>query len=165
MNAGFRVPTSVETEPAEPKFDLRQYVNFLWRHWVFIASVTALVFVIAVVYLARATPLYTATTQVLLEPPRKAPTDTGSTDYYQFNDLSFIENQLAIIRSDSLLQRVVVKERLAVPPPAAKEPQSTEPSKESPASAEDESILDGINSLRGALAISRSGQAQVLNIS
>src|SRR5262249_36151170 len=50
-------------------------------------------------------------------------------------------------------------------PPAAKEPQSTEPSKESPASAEDESILDGINSLRGALAISRSGQAQVLNIS
>jgi len=165
MNAGFRVPTSVETKPAVSKFDLRQYLNFVWRHWMFIASVTALVFVIAVVYLARATPLYTATTQVLLEPPRKAPTDTGSRDYDQFNDLSFIENQLAIIRSDALLRRVVVKERLAVPPPAAKEPQSTEPSKESPASAQDESILDGINSLRGALAVSRSGQAQVLNIS
>jgi polysaccharide biosynthesis transport protein len=165
MNAGFRVPTSVDTEAAERKFDLREYLNFVWRHWMFIASVAALVFVIAVVYLARATPLYTATTQVLLEPPRKAPTDTGSTDYYQFNDFSFIENQLAIIRSDSLLRRVVVKERLAVPPPTAKEPQSTEPSKESPTSAEDESILDGINSLRGALAVSRSGQAQVLNIS
>ena len=165
MNAGFRVPTSVDTEPAERKFDLREHLNFLWRHWMFIASVTALVFVIAVVYLARATPLYTARTQVLLEPPRRAPTDIGSADYYQFGDYSFIDNQLAIIRSDSLLRRVVVKERLAVPPPTVKEPQSTEPSKESSTSAEDESILDGINTLRGALAVSRIGQAQVLNIS
>src|SRR6266480_4506891 len=157
MNAGFRIPSALGTEPAERTLDVRQYLHFLWRHWMFIASVTALVFVIAVVYLLRATPLYTATTQVLLEPPRKAPTDTGSTDYYQFNDLSFIENQLAIIRSVSLLRRVVVKERLAVPPPTAKEPQSTEPYKENPTSAEDESILDGINSLRGALAVSRSG--------
>jgi polysaccharide biosynthesis transport protein len=166
MNAGFKIPTSVETEPAERKFDLRQYLNFLWRHWMFIASVAALVFVIAVVHLARATPLYTATTQVLLEPPTKAPTDTGSTDYYRFSDFSFIENQLAIIRSDPLLRRVVVKERLAVPPPTANEPQSTDPSKESTTLAgQDESILDAINNLRGALAVSRSGQAQVLNIS
>src|SRR5215475_2497245 len=165
MNAGFRVPTSVDTEPAERTFDLRQYLNFAWRHWMFITSVTALVFVIAVVYLARATPLYTATAQILLEPPRRAPTETGSTDYFQFGDFSFVENQLAIIRSDSLLRRVVVKERLAVPPSTANKPQSTEPSKESPTSAEDDSILDGINTLRGALAVSRSGQAQVLNIS
>jgi polysaccharide biosynthesis transport protein len=165
MNAGFKIPTSV-TEPAERPFDLRPYLNFVWRHWMFIASVTALVFLIGVVYLARATPLYTATTQVLLEAPEKSPTDAGSTDYYRIRDFSFIENQLAIIRSDPLLRRVVVKERLAVPPPtAAKESQSTDPSKESQTSAEGESILDGINTLRGALAVSRSGQAQVLNIS
>src|SRR5215470_14861959 len=116
MNAGFRVPTSVDTEPAERTFDLRQYLNFAWRHWMFIISVTALVFAIGVVHLARAIPLYTAAAQVLLEPPRRAPTDTGSADYYHFNDFSFIENQLAIIRSDSLLQRVVVKERLGLSP-------------------------------------------------
>jgi polysaccharide biosynthesis transport protein len=165
MNAGFKIPTSVDTEPAERKFDLRQYLNFFWRHWMFIASVAALVFVIAVVYLARATPLYTATTQVLLEPPTKAPTDTGSTEFYRLSNYSFIENQLAIIRSNPVLRRVVIKERLAVPPPTATEPQSTDPSKESPTSADDESILDGINTLRGALAVSRSGQAQVLSIS
>jgi polysaccharide biosynthesis transport protein len=164
MNAGFRIPTSVDTEPAERKFDLREYLNFVWRHWMFIGSVTALAFVIGVVHLARVTPLYTATTQVLLEPPAKVPTDTGSADYYRFSDFSFIENQLAIIRSDPLLRRVVIKERLAVLPPT-KELQSTDPSKESPTSVEDESVLDGINSLRGALAVSRSGQAQVLNIS
>src|SRR5262249_36087039 len=164
MNVGFRLPSGVETEPAERTFDVRQYLHFVWRHWMFIASVTALVFVIGVVYLARTTPLYTATAQVLLERPAKAPTDTGSTDY-GFGDYSFIENQLAIIRSDPLLRRVVVKERLAEPRPTAKEAQSTDAGKESPAAAEEQSILDAINSLRGALAVTRSGQALVLSIS
>ena len=39
----------------------------------FIVSVTAFVFLIGVIYLVRATPLYTATTQVLLEQREKAP--------------------------------------------------------------------------------------------
>ena len=67
MNVGFRIPSAVEAEPAERTFDVRQYLHFVWRHWMFIASVTALAFVIGVVYLARTTPLYTATAQVLLE--------------------------------------------------------------------------------------------------
>src|SRR5262245_39887605 len=162
MNVGFRIPTSLETEPDARKFDLRQYLNFVWRHWVFIASFTALAFLVAVVHLARTTPLYTATAEVLLERPERAPTDTSSTD---FHDYSVIENQVAIIRSDPLLRRVVVKERLAEPRPIAQEPQSTAPSKESPTSAEDQSVLDAINGLRGALAVSRTGKAQVLSIS
>src|SRR4029077_771597 len=113
MNVGFRIPSGIETEPAERTFDVRQYLHFVWRHWMFIASVTALVFVIGAVYLARTIPLYTATAQVLLERPAKAPTDTGSSDYYGFDDYAFFENQLVIIRSDPLLRRVVVKERLA----------------------------------------------------
>jgi succinoglycan biosynthesis transport protein ExoP len=165
MNVGLRIPTRVDTEPPEHTFELRQYLNFVWRHWMFIASVTAFVFLMAVIYLVRATPLYTATTQVLLEHAEKAPTDTGSSDFYRLNDFSFIENQLAILRSDSLLRRVVIKERLAVPPPIVKEPQSTDVPKEDPTSAEDQAILNGINSLRGALAVSRIGKAQVLNIS
>src|SRR5262249_26132077 len=123
MNVGFRIPSSVEAEPVERTFDVRQYLNFVWRHWLFIASVAALVFLFAVVYLARTTPLYTATAQVLLERPEKAPIDTSPTDY-SLNDYSFIDNQLAIIRSDPLLRRVVVKERLAEPRPT-KEEQST----------------------------------------
>src|SRR5262249_7355153 len=163
MNVGFRVPTRVDTEPPERTFDLRQYLNFCWRHWMFIGSVTALAFIIAVVHLARVTPLYTATAQVLLERPEKAPTDTSPRDYYGFNDFSFIDNQLAIIRSDPLLRTVLVKERLAEPR-LTNEPQSTT-SKESPTSADDQSILDAINGLQGALAVSRSGRAQVLSIS
>src|SRR4029077_4126993 len=131
MNVGFRIPTGVETEPAERSLDVRQYLHFVWRHWMFIASVTALVFVIGMVYLARTTPLYTATAQVLLERPIKAPMEIGSTDYQGFDDYSFFENQLVIIQSDPLLRRVVVKERLAEPRP--KEAQSTDAGKESAA--------------------------------
>ncbi len=117
MNVGFRIPTSLEAEPAARTFDLRQYLNFVWRHWMFIASVMALVFVVGVVYLARTTPLYTATAQVLLERPERAPTDTQFDQITASTIASFIENQLAIIRSDPLLRRVVVKERLAEPRP------------------------------------------------
>src|SRR5262249_31989550 len=148
MNVGFRIPSAVETEPAERSLDVRQYLHFVWRHWLFIASVTALALVIGVVYLARTTPLYTATAQVLLERPAKAPMDIGSTDYQSFDDYAFFENQLVIIRSDPLLRRVVVNERLAEPRPTAKEAQNTDAGKESPAAAEDRSILDAINSLR-----------------
>src|SRR5262245_27808437 len=132
MNAGFRIPSALGTEPAERTIDVRQYLHFVWRHWLFIASVTALVFVIGVVYLARTTPLYTATAQVLLERPAKGPMDSGSIDYHGFDDYAFFENQLVIIRSDPLLRRVVVKERLAEPRPTAKEAQSTDAAKESP---------------------------------
>ena len=122
-------------------------------------------FLIAVVYLARTIPLYTATAQVLLERAGRAPTEIGSSDYSGFGDYSFIENQLAIIRSDALLRRVVAKERLAEPRPTGKETQSADASKDNQAGTEDESILDAINSLRGALTVARSGQALVLSIS
>src|SRR4029078_4237821 len=121
---------------------IRTYINFVWRHWLFIVSVAALVLLIGVIYLARATPLYTAAAQVLLEKPEKSPTDT-SYDYYRY-DYSFIDNQLAIIRSDAVLGKVALKERLAVPGSA------------DVTSADDDSVRGAINSLRGALAVKRT---------
>ena len=153
MNVGIRIPTKVDTDLPERTFDLRQYLNFVWRNWMFIASVTAFAFLIGVVYLARATPLYTASTQVLLEQREKPPgleVSDGRVDNY-----SYMENQLAILRSDSLLRRVVIKERLAISQPDAKEPQSADVPKETSTSAEEQPIRNAINSLRGGLAISR----------
>src|SRR6266536_2942449 len=106
MNVGVRIPARADTEPAARAFDVRTYVNFVWRHWMFICAVIALALLMALIYLTRATPLYTATTQVLLEHAEKAPTDTGSTDFYRINDASYLDNQLAILASDSLLRRV-----------------------------------------------------------
>jgi exopolysaccharide transport family protein len=166
MNAGFKIPTNVNAEPAERTFDLRKYLNFVWRNWMFIASVTALATLIGVIQLVRSTTLYTASTQVLLEQQERAPGLDSTDNDNRFNDFSYIENQLAILRSDSLLRRVVLKERLAdQPPPPAKESQSTDAAKEAAASAEEQAVENGINSLRGALGISRNGVAQVLSIS
>jgi succinoglycan biosynthesis transport protein ExoP len=174
MNVGFKIPTVADdnVQPVRRDFDIRKYLNFIWRHWMFIGAVTALSLLMGVIYLVRATPRYTATTQVLLERPQKSPTDTGA-DVYTYRDRSFLENQLAILKSDALLQRVVIKEGLATPAPAAKEPQNVDASADGPEEAAEEespstgdrSIADGINGLRGALSVSRSGQAEVFNIS
>src|SRR5215468_4652087 len=165
MNVGFRIPAGVDTEPLDRKFDLRQYLNFVWRNWLLIASVTALAFLVAVIYLMRATPRYTASTQVLLEQRDRAPGldaagNDGRFDNY-YAPFSYLDNQLAILQSESLLRRVVISERLV--PPSIKEPQGTAEQKADPAAAEG-AIIGAINRLRGALAVSRKGQAQVLTI-
>jgi polysaccharide biosynthesis transport protein len=160
MNVGFRIPDKLDAEPLERTLDLRRYLNFVWRNWMFITSVTALALLIGVINLVRATPLFTSSTQVLLEQHERAPGLDATVNDSRFDDYSYIENQLAILRSDSLLRRVVLKEPFADPAPIA-----AGASKDAAAAAKEEAILNGIIGLRGALAISRSGQAQVLNIS
>ena len=80
MNVGFRIPAKAETEVSKQLFDLRQYLNFVWRNWIFIASVTAFALVLGIVQLLRATPLYTASTQVLLAQPQNPPALGGVND-------------------------------------------------------------------------------------
>src|SRR5205809_5002844 len=105
MNVGFKIPAQLDAAPPpERVLDLREYLNFVWRHWMLIASITALVLLVAAAYLARAIPLYTASTQVLLEQGGKAPgldgiNDGGRIETYSY---SYVENQLAILQSDSL---------------------------------------------------------------
>jgi polysaccharide biosynthesis transport protein len=156
MNVGFPIPTRLESVPAEHRFDLRAYINFAWRHWKFIGAITALALLLGVVYTVHATRLYTATTEVLIERD-KAPGDSTS-DSRIYDDIAVIENQLAILRSDSLLRRVVVKERLAAP-------SANGAGGEDPKTAEASAIQDAINRLRSALTAKRSGEGYVLTIS
>ena len=161
MNVGFRIPARVDTVAPEGAFDLRHYLNFVWRNWLFIACVTAFVLLIGVVYLVRAIPLYTASTQVLLEQGEKPPgLDNASSDrrFDSYSGYGYLENQIAILRSDSLLRRVAIKE-LAPPKTVQGEGQNND----DPAAAE-RLITDGINRVRGALAVSSSGRADLLNI-
>jgi succinoglycan biosynthesis transport protein ExoP len=161
MNVAFKVPTQLEAEPLERKFDLRPYINFVWRHWMLIGAVTAASLVWGGIQLLRSTPMYTASTQVLLE-REKAPGDT--TQDFRYDDGAAMENQLAILRSDSLLRRVVDKERLAALP-TTKEQQSTSQASSEDAKNADAAIQAAIGGLRGALAVRRNGQAYVLDIS
>jgi polysaccharide biosynthesis transport protein len=182
MNVGFQLPVRTDAEPVQRRFDLREYVNFLWRQWLFIAVVTGFAILVAFVYLVHATPLYTATAQVLLDPRREKTVGTEAIlADFQLEDASAIESQLAIIKSDSLLRRVVEKEQLVPPLPAgtqeqqasspgAKEQQSPwysliwRASKPGAKPTHEQRIQSAIGGLRGAMKVTRSGQAYVLNI-
>src|SRR6516164_2448602 len=159
MNVGFRIPTNIDAEATERRIDLRQYLNFVWRNWMFIVSVTAFILLIGAIYLMRATPLYTASTQVLLERHERAPGLDAAGNNIRVDDFTFVDNQLAILQSDSLLRRVAIKE---LPAPIPKETEGLSQNKDDPPS--DRAITDGINRLRGALAVARSGYTQILYI-
>src|ERR1700738_5013690 len=109
--------TAVGPSEKEHGFDLREAIGFTWRHWKFIASVVGVTLLIAVVYVLKQTPLYTATVQVLLEPPKETRPGNAilSEDSIDPSD-AMIQNQLAIIKSSVFLRRVVQKEHLVSDP-------------------------------------------------
>jgi capsular exopolysaccharide synthesis family protein len=165
VNVGFPLPTRISADAVERGFDVRKYLNFVWRHWMLIGAFAVLALVLALIYLARATPLYTASAQVLLELQReRIPGDTNS-DAGRGDDVAVIENQLAILRSDSLLKRVVVRERLGLPPPSNEQKGASQDDQEAKEKTEAQLIQNGINRVRGALVVKRSGLSYALDIS
>src|SRR6266851_1282469 len=155
MNAGFKIPTRIETEPAKRGFDLLEHLNFIWRRWMFIGAVIALAVIVGIISLMRATPLYTAGTQVLLE--REKGPSLANSELQMMEGIAFLENQVAILKSDSLLRRVVVKERLAAQDTSRDTPEEN--------AKTTEAIQRAINQLRNAVVVKRSGQSNVLDIS
>ena len=174
-------------------FDIREAINFLWRQWKLIAGVAALALFIGAAYVARQTPLYTATAQLLLDPRKEK---AAGPDAILSDEHLMIDNQIAIIQSSALLRRVVDKERLVndpefgVAPPVDKAPgllstiaalfsRSSESDKKSggklasadaaraPASLEAASAetTESVERLKGALKVKQAGQAAVIEIS
>ena len=103
----------VSAEPAERGFDLRNYFNFVWRHWMFIGAFAALG--------ARRGPHLPGARDATLHgkyPSSARAAARKGARRHQFRckylGLCFrIENQLAILKSDSLLRRVAVKHLVA----------------------------------------------------
>jgi polysaccharide biosynthesis transport protein len=178
-------PTILESE-ARPRagdrsLNLREFVKFLWRRWPIITAITTLSILAGWVYALRSTPLYSATAQVLLEHQQTKP---FGVDVLRIDDTE-IADQIAIIKSDSLLKRVVLNEGL-VPPVVEKAAtpasqwslrglrayaygeagdsegkQAEQPEHEDQA----EAIQGAINRLQGAIFVNRIGQSHLLNIS
>ncbi len=95
------------------KFDLLETLSFTWRQWKLIGAITAISLLVGTVFLMREVPLYTATSQVLLERPRQR-LPGGDTMLGETNlDAAMVQAQMAIIRSTVFLSRVVERERLA----------------------------------------------------
>ena len=178
---------NLEAADVEQRFDLRENLSFLWRQWKFIGTIVGVVFVIGVVMLLRETPLYTATSQVLLERQReKAPGQEAILTDVNL-DFAMVESQIAIIKSTVFLRRVAEKENLvndaefgnrAPRPPstwaslrallpgasaASEEAPPVPPPEDDQAMARD--ITRATQALAGQVAVTRAGQGYVLAIS
>jgi capsular exopolysaccharide synthesis family protein len=160
-------------------------IGFVWRQWKFITTVVVATLVIAAAQNWTATPRYTASALVLLEPQTDR-VPGADTPYYNtpFLDVPVIESQLAIIRSTVFLRRVVERTNLVSDPEfgsrtpkiAASET-TTGPialsapveAKTEPSAPEDANIppdvMASIQRLRGAIGVGRAGQGYILSIS
>src|SRR6266852_9459909 len=171
---------TLEASEAEHRFDLREAPSLLWRQWKLIAAGTAAVLLIGMVSLLRQTPLYTATSQVLLDRQReKAPgAEAILTDVNL--DFAMVESQMAIIRSSVFLRRVVEKENLVADPEFGTRappspsffasvrslilgaPSPSEEAQPKPAEPDEQRIrrdvLRSTEALKGAVSVSRAGQ-------
>jgi succinoglycan biosynthesis transport protein ExoP len=179
-------PTNLDIADVEQRFDLRENLSFVWRQWKFIATIVGVVFLIGIVILLRQTPLYTATSQVLLERQReKAPGNEAILTDVNL-DFAMVESQIAIIKSTVFLRRVAEKENLvndpefgsrAPRPPSTFAwlrsflPWSSAPAGPPPASPADDAeamtrdIGRATRALAGAVTVARAGQGYVLAIS
>src|SRR3546814_621500 len=89
----------------------------LWRHKGFIVSVTFFLTLIAAVVLLRMTPLYTATTVLMLEPERKGTVIyVGAFIEGMPADVATLESEVDVMRSRGLAQKVVQALLLAQEP-------------------------------------------------
>jgi polysaccharide biosynthesis transport protein len=183
--AGERV--TAERGEAESGFEILEALNFVRREWMLIGAVVLIALLVGAVSVSMETPRYTASAQLLLDPRGDKPpvaTGGGSTDTNL--DLSTVESQISIIRSSVLLKRVVEREglfddpefgdppatrsRAAVPTvfgfklwdSPAVEAAPAEPRRREPTASE---IIDATEALKGAVGVSRSGQAYVLWVS
>jgi len=58
--------TGADVGERQRGFDLVETLSFIWRQWKFIGAIAAITFLIGAIFLMQETPLYTATSQVLL---------------------------------------------------------------------------------------------------
>jgi len=106
-------PATPEPAEVEPLFDLRQILSFAWRQWRFTATITLLTLLVGVTILIRQTPLYTATTHILLERQHEKAPGAEAILVTADPDVAMIEGEMAILRSSVFLRRVVQREHLA----------------------------------------------------
>jgi len=176
---------TMDAPPEERGFDLRDWINFVWRRWRLIAGIASLVLLLGALYLARQTPVYTAATQVLLDPRKERPVSRVDDVLSDLPlDQTAIEGEMAIIRSTVLMTRVAEKNNLVNDPEFGAGPsgdgwslltsvkslfnrdnEATASANLRPVPLAYSQVSATVENLKGALTVARTGQAYLLNIS
>jgi len=117
-----RPPRDRQAAPGEPSANLGDLATILLRRWPSILLLTLAALSVAVSYLWTTPPTYQATTTLFIDPrPKKVVTDDPSQTGLG-TDFALLESQVAIIRSDAVLSRVVASMKLDADPEFAPPP-------------------------------------------
>lgn len=124
MNSVAPALSSVSTKVRPATTDLTGFWQILARHIRSIIAMTAAATALAMAYLAVTPPTYTAAMSLLIDPRPKKIVSEDSGQSGLGTDLALLESQVSIIRSDTVLGRVVDTMGLTgdeefVPPPAS----------------------------------------------
>jgi polysaccharide biosynthesis transport protein len=166
-----------QTEAAyAPSLDLTYLLRVLYRRLTLILGTIGVVLSLALLYLFLATPLYTASTEILIDPRKKhtienevVPSGLGTTAGDNF---ALVDSQVKVILSDAVLRPVVRSEHLATNSEFLSTPgflrglrrvaDSIFPvsTSSSPESAEDRALI----ALREHIEVKRDNQTYVIDI-
>ena len=94
------------------RLDLDEVKRFLRRRWRLVVATAIACAVLAGIVCVSLTPIYTATSQVLLDPRRQHVFGTDSVGSDSSLDSSIVDSQIPIILSTRLLAKVIDKEHL-----------------------------------------------------
>lgn len=96
--------------------DLRRLLGILWRRKLAIVSTVFSITALAVLYVMQLIPLYVATAQVVIDPPRANVVDIETVAPGLSSDWFTNQTEAAIIGSRALAEQVVDRERLMASP-------------------------------------------------
>ncbi len=105
------------SEPAHAGEELKQYVRIFTQRFRLIGGTVVVVLLLALCYIWLTTPLYSSTTELLIDPRRKqtvegevSPSGLGSSAVGA--DTLLLDSQIEVLNSHSVTKRLIVEERL-----------------------------------------------------
>ena len=104
--------------PDDPRVDLKELARILRRQRRAILWTAAVPVILTLTYVILATPLYTASTQLLIDPrDRRIITNEVNPETLAADGgVAVVESQLLVLTSDSVLRRAIAREHLDVDP-------------------------------------------------
>lgn len=113
-----RPAPSAPSKPDDPRVDLKELAQVFKRRRKVILWTAAVPVVLALIYCTFATPLYTASTQILIDPRDRRILNNEVTPEGLAPDggVAIVESQSLVITSDTVLRRAIVHERLDLDP-------------------------------------------------
>ena len=122
MNTVASASSITANRPRPQTTDLGGLWRVLARYLRSILAMTLASTILAALYLWTTPPTYTSSTTLFIDPRPKKIVSEDTTQGGLGTDLALLESQVAIIKSDAVLSRVVDKEKLAIDPEFAPPP-------------------------------------------